>query len=185
MKRRGQLVLYAVSSAAQLGISIGCALWPLRHYLHHLNTWRRWHQAWTVSDSDLDVCLEGLAFWLAASVCCLLAVLLRHRSSQGTPSRRLKAVKWLLLAAALLGQASWSCDLSSGWQGLEAEDKNLRGQQHVLVKCACPVHWTPGHSVTAALCNQHRLPVLVLLALVALFAACWTQMEGSASCRQS
>lgn len=104
MKRRGQLVLYAVSSAAQLGISIGCALWPLRHYLHHLNTWRRWHQAWTVSDSDLDVCLEGLAFWLAASVCCLLAVLLRHRSSQGTPSRRLKAVKWLLLAAALLGQ---------------------------------------------------------------------------------
>ena len=108
MKRRGQLVLYAVSTAAQLGISIGCALWPLRHYLYHLNTWRRWHQAWTVSDSDLDVCLEGLAFWLAASVFCLLAVLLRHSSSQGTPSRRLQAVKWLLLAAALLGQASWS-----------------------------------------------------------------------------
>ena len=108
MKTRGQLVLYAVSTAAQLGISIGCALWPLRHYLHHLNTWRRWHQAWTVSDSDLDVCLEGLAFWLAASVFCLLAVLLRRRSSQGTPSRRLKAVKWLLLAVALVGQASWS-----------------------------------------------------------------------------
>ena len=113
MKRRGQLLLYAVSSAAQLGISIGCALWPLRHYLHHLNTWRRWHQAWTVSDSDLDVCLEGLAFWLAASVFCLLAVLLRHRSSQGIPSRSLKAVKWLLLAVALLGQASWSCGVSN------------------------------------------------------------------------